>query len=584
MNKFFKDFILKISEDSAWIHRLGLSIIILAGLFFIEKLVFNLSEFHHFAVHFAIFALNLIIIIGLAKKILVAQSSLKKVQTFQDRFINSSYDCIKYLDLDARLLFINESGIREMEIEDVEKIINTDWRKYWENENGNLAAEAFAKAKGGSVGRFEGCCPSRRGKPKWWDVVVTPLLDEHGNPQEILVISRNITEIRQVQESLQHEFNHFQSIAESLPQLVWKANPDGHVEYANQKWYAYTGLSPESTYGFNWIQAVHPDDHSRVADIWKKILTKGENAEFEYRIKRFDGAYRWHLARGQAVYGEDKNLRHWIGTTTDIHDQKESKRRVRQAEERLSSVVNQASMIIWGVDRDGNYTLAQGKSLTSLGLSSEALKGKNHLELFGDIPGAKENLKRALTGESFVAEIEVKGISFETHFTPVREGKGPVTGVAAVSVETTSRKQAEKERDKFFELLNIATSAGGVGVFEMNINSKKVWRNEAHDLVFGYKKMLPEWTLDIFLTHIYIEDRERVHKKLISAIELNTGFEMEFRVIWPDRSVHWMAVTGKVHWASRANSPLVLSEPISISRIENVPKQKSTKAIKGSTI
>jgi two-component system, cell cycle sensor histidine kinase and response regulator CckA len=115
--------------------------------------------------------------------------------------------------------------------------------------------------------------------------------------------------------------NHapFEVLANSIPHIVWSAGADGVFDYANARWTEYTGRSPRSD-GAEWLDLLHPDDRDRIAATWTDIIASGKPFECKYRIKRFDGRYRWHLSRGLVHRAVDGQFLRWFGTLTDIDD------------------------------------------------------------------------------------------------------------------------------------------------------------------------------------------------------------------------------------------------------------------------
>ncbi|MEO6573131.1 MAG: PAS domain-containing protein, partial [Polyangiaceae bacterium] len=116
-------------------------------------------------------------------------------------------------------------------------------------------------------------------------------------------------------------------LLDSLPQLVWTTLPDGTSDYFSARWREYTGMDV----GENrtaWT-LVHPDDAARCASSWQASFATGNPYEIEYRLRRKDGTYRWHLGLAHAVRGEDGAILKWIGTSTDIEDQKGAQERER---------------------------------------------------------------------------------------------------------------------------------------------------------------------------------------------------------------------------------------------------------------
>ena len=121
-------------------------------------------------------------------------------------------------------------------------------------------------------------------------------------------------------------------LAEAIPQIVWTARPDGHLDFTNRRWLEYTGLTLEQTEGWNWCRALHPDDLDRVSRQWSESIASGEIFETEYRLRRgSDGSYRWFLVRGELVRDDAGRIVKWFGTCTDIDDQKRNQQDLKRA-------------------------------------------------------------------------------------------------------------------------------------------------------------------------------------------------------------------------------------------------------------
>jgi PAS domain S-box-containing protein len=115
----------------------------------------------------------------------------------------------------------------------------------------------------------------------------------------------------------------FQQLADAMPQMVWSTQPDGAHDYYNAQWYAFTGVPVGSTDGEGWNGMFHPDDQDRAWERWRHSLETGEPYEIEYRLRHHSGEYRWTLGRALPVRDEGGNIVRWVGTCTDIHDQKQ---------------------------------------------------------------------------------------------------------------------------------------------------------------------------------------------------------------------------------------------------------------------
>ncbi len=126
----------------------------------------------------------------------------------------------------------------------------------------------------------------------------------------------------------------FRAIADALPQMVWSTLPDGFHDYYNAQWYIFTGVPRGSTDGDGWNGIFHPDDQERSRNAWQASLSSGKPYEIQYRLRHNSGAYRWVLGRALPVRDDAGTITRWMGTCTDIHDQKLAEEELRQAARR----------------------------------------------------------------------------------------------------------------------------------------------------------------------------------------------------------------------------------------------------------
>ncbi len=139
----------------------------------------------------------------LAKETTEASESLRASEEFKTRLLACSRDCIKVLDLEGRLLYMNEGGMKVLEICDVGPFLNNSWIDFWDGEDRESAREAVRAAREGSTGRFVGYFEPRISRqPRWWDVVVSPIRDANGKPERLLALSRDVTDIKRNEKAL----------------------------------------------------------------------------------------------------------------------------------------------------------------------------------------------------------------------------------------------------------------------------------------------------------------------------------------------------------------------------------------------
>lgn len=131
--------------------------------------------------------------------------------------------------------------------------------------------------------------------------------------------------------------DHFKTLGDNFPVIIWTTRPDGSVDYFNTRFYEYTGLNAEQALGWGWTAALHPDDLIAATEAWNRSVKRGTQYEIEYRLKRkVDDSWRWHLAKGVPVKNTNGEIVKWFGANTDIHEQKE----VENAKDEFLSVAS----------------------------------------------------------------------------------------------------------------------------------------------------------------------------------------------------------------------------------------------------
>ena len=164
----------------------------------------------------------------------------------------------------------------------------------------------------------------------------------------------------------------FRFLAEAMPQIVWISRPDGEVKYLNRRWFDYTGQDPRGAW--DWRPVIHPDELARCLELWDRSALSGENYQGEFRFRRHDGAYRWHLARAEPMRDDRGRIVQWVGTSTDIDDQK------RAGEQRYRSLVEATSAIVWSTSASGEVEGDLPAWTSFTGQPFERSKGRGWLE------------------------------------------------------------------------------------------------------------------------------------------------------------------------------------------------------------
>ncbi len=255
----------------------------------------------------------------------------------------------------------------------------------------------------------------------------------------------------QAEEALRQSQAQFRTLADAIPQLCWIANADGFIFWYNQRWYEYTGTTPEQMEGWGW-QSVHdPNTLPKVLERWKGSIATGEPFDMVFPLRGADGIFRSFLTRVMPVKDTEGKVVRWFGTNTDISAQKEAEAALRESEERLRLFIEHAPAGLAMFDRQMRYLFASRRWSSDYGLGNRDLRGLSQYEVFPEVSDHwKEAHRRGLAGEVVRQEAErflradgsVQWVCWELR--PWYDKAGEVGGIVIFAEDITERKRAEE--------------------------------------------------------------------------------------------------------------------------------------------
>ncbi len=181
---------------------------------------------------------------------------------------------------------------------------------------------AFEEAMKTGILSYEARVFYQNGSIHWMEAKGQMFYDEDHKPVRLLGTVRDTTEEKRRQQELFESEQKFRLLADSMPQHIWTGDKEGNLNYFNESVFTYSGLSPEKVYAEGWLQIVHPDDRDENIAKWVHAVSTGTDFLFEHRFMRHDGVYRWQLSRAIPQKDAEGNIQMWVGTSTDIEDQK----------------------------------------------------------------------------------------------------------------------------------------------------------------------------------------------------------------------------------------------------------------------
>ena len=262
--------------------------------------------------------------------------------------LDASPDCVKLIEPDGAIRYLNRSGYSLMEFDAEAPISGKLWQDMWPSEMRGAVQSALETARTGGPARFDGLCPTAKGTQKWWDVIVTSIRSTDGEIDCFLCVSRDITTLKAAEESLTLSEQRFRALADTMAQLAWMAYPSGYVFWHNQRWLDYTGVNAVEATGSGWQQVIHPDYADRVVRQLALALERGETWQDTFPIRAADGEYRWFLSRAMPLLNDQGRVVLWCGTDTDVTEQRRTSQRLMK-QQRVIELSHEA-LLVWDLD------------------------------------------------------------------------------------------------------------------------------------------------------------------------------------------------------------------------------------------
>ena len=279
--------------------------------------------------------------------------------------------------------------------------------------------------------------------------------------------------------------------------IAWSSLPDGSLDFINQRFRDYTGLSSDQLTGLKWKSAVHPDDIQKLETWWQHLSQSQEAATTEKRLRRFDGAYRWFQIAAAPVHDEQSNLIRWCGINTDIDDLKQTEEGLRASERSWRQIVDCIPGFVTTATAAGEVEFFNQQSLNYFGRTLEELKSWMTIDVIhpSDLPQVIAGFRHSIeTGQPWDIVERLRRADgvyrwFQSHIVPQRDAEGRIIRWFSSMADIDDRKRAENELQKAFDEIkklkdqlfeeNIALrqEIDQASLFEEIVGSSKALRN-----------------------------------------------------------------------------------------------------------
>jgi PAS domain S-box-containing protein len=403
--------------------------------------------------------------------------------------------------------------------------------------------------------------------------VAHPVRDDSGEVAEVVGTVIDVTEqwkarteleeafeeIKQRTEAARRGESELRDVVNTVPAYVWRTSPEGHVDFVNDRWLQFTGLTLEGAFGWKWEAVLQPDDRTRVVDDWHTALKNGQVMESEARVRRADGEYCWWFIRNVPLRDETGKVVRWYGAAIDIEDRKRAEQALQKSEERWRSVFENSAIGVALTDLNGRFLATNHVYQTMVGYTEEELHTVNFLDVtHQDYREANWALvTELLEGKRRQFQIEKKYLRKDGSSVWVSNNVSLVPGtdrvprfIMALSEDITQRKRAEEALQRSEAYLAEAQKLTHTGSWVWNVRTDALFWSQEVFRIYDYdpKKMAhPTWD---FFERIHPDDRpkfEQRKKGLASAQKEWPDSKIDFRIVLPDGTIkHLQSIAHQV--------------------------------------
>lgn len=376
----------------------------------------------------------------------------------------------------------------------------------------------------------------------------------------------------------------YRKLLETVPSMTFEGDAQGGNIFASEQWCAYTGMTAQQTAGFGWRQAVHPDDLPEAAARWERAVRDGRQCEMRHRIRASDGSYRWFLLRARPLREAGGRIERWVGSLTDIDDLQRAEQALRESEGRYRELVQNANSAIIRWRKDGLLTFFNEYAEQFFGYRADEVLGRHVGLLIPDLDSEGADLTQ-LAEEivrdpgRFVSNInenicrDGRRVWMSWTNRPILDARGEATEILAIGSDITERIRVEQALRASEERFQLASEIGRSGTWDWDVASGRVVWSRGHFEILGYRVAEVTPSYSAWAERLHPDDRAATEADIRRSMAEGTDYARDFRVVWPDGSIHWMSARARYEYGADGTCRRMVGVMADVTDLKNAEQQ-----------
>lgn len=381
--------------------------------------------------------------------------------------------------------------------------------------------------------------------------VYDPFRNTKGEIIGVMAVAIDVTDQVKARIIIEEKNQELSFVTDIMPQMMWATESDGLVSFFNRRWMEYTGLPFEELIGNGWIKTLHHDDLEKTLFAWSHSINTGELYEVEYRVRRYDGIYRWFLVRGTPMKDYNGNIVKWYGSNTDIEDQKQHENNLHLSNERFNLVAKATQDAVWDWDlnlgkiwwNDGFQTLfgyKEGDFDQSIEAWTEMLHPEDRERVYDGISNFISTGDNIWSDEYRFRKKNGQYATVLDRGYVLKDERGHAYRMLGSMQDITERKNAEERiRDSELMFRNMATMLPAV-IWTATPDGQLNFISRQWESYYG--NPIRESLGNGWAEFVHPDDKPDAARVWQISLETGTEYETEFRVLHKSGTYRWVLV------------------------------------------